>query len=404
MAIADNASGPWEDHWTTEADVRFDRQPLLVLTLEEITRIEQETLRNWSNSGTGGGSDWELSHLDRVAVRAAIITAYIVVITVGVVANSTILFLVARSKRLRTVTNIFIANLALSDLWLCVFCLPVQLHYQLTDYWVFGGALCRVVFSAFAVPMYVSTLSILLIAIDRYLLILYPLFHRMTAGIALALIAANVAVSAALSIPVMFYTSLQVVDLYSVRWFFCTEKWPSPLKRKVYTLATFALQFCLPITITSYLYCRIYARLRNRPVGLNMRTTRTNRILFWIVAVFVVCWLPWNIFSLLAELDVRLVQGRHFKIVDLSLKVFALGSACVNPLFYCWLNENFRAELNSVANRIKGRRAGESFVSTGGGGLEMHSCSRVERRTVLPYGSMRYSVKEVTMQRLTGLS
>lgn len=399
MALVDNVSSPWDGQWTTE-DVHFDSGPRFVLTLEERARIEQEAIRNWSDVASAA-SDWELSHLDRPAIRAAIITTYVIVITVGVIANSTILFLVARSKRLRTVTNIFIANLALSDLWLCVFSLPVQLHYQLTDYWVFGSALCRVVFSAFAVPMYVSTLSILLIAVDRYLLILYPLFHRMTACIALALIAANVVVSVALSIPVMFYTSLHVVDLYSVHWYFCAEKWPSPLKRKVYTLATFVLQFCLPLAITSYLYCQIYARLRNRPVGLNMRTTKTNRILFWIVAVFVVCWLPWNIFSLMAELDVKLVQGRHFKIVDLCLKVFALGSACVNPLFYCWLNENFRAELNLVANRIKGRRGAESFMSTGGGGLELHSCSRFERRTVLPYGSMRYSLKEVTLQRLS---
>ena len=83
---------------------------------------------------------------------------------------------------------------------------------------------------------------------------------------------------------------------------------------------------------------------------------RTIRLVFAIVANFVafwlpwnVFWLPWNVFSLVIELDRTIVLGSHFRIIDLGLKVFALaGSACVNPFFYCWFNENFRIELASL--------------------------------------------------------
>ena len=61
----------------------------------------------------------------------------------------------------------FVVCLAVSDLALCIFSLPIQLHYQLTDNWNFGSTLCRIVFAAFAVPMYLSTVTIMLIAIDR---------------------------------------------------------------------------------------------------------------------------------------------------------------------------------------------------------------------------------------------
>jgi len=67
----------------------------------------------------------------------------------------------------QSATNVFVACLALSDLALCVFSLPVQLHYQLTNTWYFGHALCRVVFAAFAVPMHLSTCTIMFIALDR---------------------------------------------------------------------------------------------------------------------------------------------------------------------------------------------------------------------------------------------
>ena len=69
---------------------------------------------------------------------------------------------------LQSATNVFVVCLAVSDLALCLFSLPVQLHYQLTDNWYFGSALCRVVFAAFAVPMYLSTVTVMLIAVDRF--------------------------------------------------------------------------------------------------------------------------------------------------------------------------------------------------------------------------------------------
>jgi len=76
----------------------------------------------------------------------------------------------------------------------------------------------------------------------------------------------------------------------------------------------------------------------------------TTRILAGVVAVFVVCWTPWNVHSLLAEFFHDSVGGPHFKLVDLLLKAFAVSSAVVNPFLYCWLNANFRHAFLSCVN------------------------------------------------------
>ena len=34
--------------------------------------------------------------------------------------------------------------------------------------------------------------------------------------------------------------------------------------------------------------------------------------------------------------------------IDLLLKLFAMGSACVNPFLYGWLNDNFKKELGKM--------------------------------------------------------
>jgi len=45
----------------------------------------------------------------------------------GVVGNSLIVWIVLCNPRMRNVTNYFIVNLAVADILVCVFCLPITL-------------------------------------------------------------------------------------------------------------------------------------------------------------------------------------------------------------------------------------------------------------------------------------
>lgn len=53
--------------------------------------------------------------------------AYTLVFILGIIGNSLVVAVVVRSPRMRTVTNIFIVNLALADILVLVFCLPATL-------------------------------------------------------------------------------------------------------------------------------------------------------------------------------------------------------------------------------------------------------------------------------------
>lgn len=61
------------------------------------------------------------------AVSVTISVAYTLVFIVGIVGNSFVVAIVCKSPRMRTVTNFFIANLALADILVLVFCLPATL-------------------------------------------------------------------------------------------------------------------------------------------------------------------------------------------------------------------------------------------------------------------------------------
>ena len=289
--------------------------------------------------------------------KGLVLTLYIIIIFIGISGNSIVIYVVLRNRHMQNVTNILIANLAIADIGLCMFSLPIQLYYQITDQWIFGDALCRVIFAAFAVPMYGSVLTILLIAYDRYWLIVYPLKERMSVRVAIMLIIVTSILSVMLAVPVICFTYLQPIDHMdiSIHRKYCVEEWPNQQSRKAYSIITFSFQFCLPLIVTGSLYSKIYHRLQHRPSSRRTavdRKQKTNKILLAIVILFVICWLPWNVFTLLTELSPRIVQGAHYKFVDLLLKAFAMGSACINPFLYCWLNENFRKELSELAIRL----------------------------------------------------
>jgi len=65
---------------------------------------------------------------------------------VAFVGNALILAVFLRFKRLRTPTNMLIANLALGDLMISIFCIPLSYWHVLVfedQRWIFGAFLCK---------------------------------------------------------------------------------------------------------------------------------------------------------------------------------------------------------------------------------------------------------------------
>lgn len=53
---------------------------------------------------------------------------------VGILGNCMVIFVVARYKQMRSVTNVFLASLSTSDLCLIIFCIPVQVSISKLQY------------------------------------------------------------------------------------------------------------------------------------------------------------------------------------------------------------------------------------------------------------------------------
>lgn len=90
------------------------------------------------------------------------ICLYSTLIVVGILGNSMVIWAVIRQPAMRTLRNVFIINLAISDLLLCLLTMPLTLVEILTKYWPMGDSVvsCKLAGGLQAVSIFVSTMSI----------------------------------------------------------------------------------------------------------------------------------------------------------------------------------------------------------------------------------------------------
>lgn len=84
-----------------------------------------------------------LNHQSWITTASRIIPLYSVIFLLAVIGNSLVILTLVQNKRMRTITNLFLLNLAVSDLFLGVFCMPFTLVGMLLRDFVFGELMCK---------------------------------------------------------------------------------------------------------------------------------------------------------------------------------------------------------------------------------------------------------------------
>lgn len=121
--------------------------------------------------------------INLLSVQCVFGLVYGIIFSIGITGNMLVCFVVCRNKAMHTVTNFFITNLAVSDIMLCLLAVPFTPLYTFMERWVFGTTMCHLVSGAQAVSVYISSLTLTAIAMDRYIVIVYPFRNRMRVSV-----------------------------------------------------------------------------------------------------------------------------------------------------------------------------------------------------------------------------
>ncbi|XP_034392672.1 prokineticin receptor 1a [Cyclopterus lumpus] len=320
-------------------------------------------------------------------VIAAVLAGIMLVCGVG---NCLFIASLARYKRLRNLTNLLIANLAVSDALVAAVCCPFLLDYYVVKQlsWDHGLLLCAATNYLRTASLYVSTNALLAIAVDRYMAILHPLRPRMKTQTAYCVILTVWIVPAFVSIPASAYMASEMTyphaDEGRAHKTFCAQIWPVDRQAyyRSYFLLVFALEFVGPVGVMAVCYVRISRELWFKDVpGFKTeqirkrlrRRRRTVVVLILVLVAYVLCWAPYYGFALLRDFYPTLIsREKNSLVVFYVVECVAMSNGVINTL--CFMSVRRNNERLKAAGKFRLKLATFAAARSADGG-EARTCS-----------------------------
>lgn len=206
---------------------------------------------------------------------------------------------------------------------------------------------------------YSGTLFVTLMSLDRYVAIVHAVPSMRARTLRLGIIASVTiwAVSVIIATPQVVFASLEIDPDYNLSQ--CQPLYPEEehefwKMRRNLSENIVGLFVCLPIMI--FCYVKILIVLSRSK---NCKRDRAIKLIFAIVCVFVVCWVPYNVAVFLQTLQIFeiLISCSASKSISSTMsfaELIALSHCCLNPIIYAFVGEKFRRSLVNAVGRYLG--------------------------------------------------
>ncbi|XP_045713072.1 C-C chemokine receptor type 5 [Phyllostomus hastatus] len=283
---------------------------------------------------------------------------YTLVFISGFVGNLLVVLTLINCKKLRSMTDIYLLNLAISDL-LFLLTIPFWAYYA-ADQWVFGNGACQFLTGLYLIGFFSGIFFIILLTIDRYLAIVHAVFavkaRTVTFGVATSGVTWVVAVLA--SLPGIIFTKSQKEGSRLT----CSPHYPTNnyhFWKSFQTLKMVILGLVLPLLVMVVCYSGILKtllRCRNEK-----KRHKAMRLIFVIMIGYFLFWTPYNVTMLLNTFQSAfgLNNCNSSNRLDQAMQVtetLGMTHCCINPIIYAFVGEKFRNHLSFLFRKHIARR------------------------------------------------
>ncbi|KAH9492104.1 hypothetical protein Btru_026920 [Bulinus truncatus] len=283
--------------------------------------------------------------------KILLLVIYLPIFVVALVGNVLVVVTLVLQKSPWRANRVYILNLAICDLlvtFICMTCTMSTIMYRL---WLSGLVLCKLTFFLQGVAVATGIFTLTAMSVDRYMSIQSPSHAQWssTPSHALILTAVTWTTSALFMSPQLYVRRVETLILPDKTVLsFCTEQWPNDQDKHIFGLFLLLVMYVIPVLVLATCYACVgktlcsYSFAREHPNRSDVRCAccrqRAVRVLVLLVALFISCWLPYNIMSLIIDIE------------ELSALVtflpFALwlghAHSAINPVIYWITNRKFR--------------------------------------------------------------
>ncbi|XP_060566561.1 cholecystokinin receptor type A-like isoform X3 [Ruditapes philippinarum] len=181
---------------------------------------------------------------------------YSLIFVLSLAGNLLVIMTLVQNKRMRTITNMFLLNLSISDLLLAVFCMPFTIVPIMLKNFIFGATMCVLIRYMQIISVSVSCFTLVAISMERYFAICRPFSSRkwQTLSHSYRTIAVCWIAAFIIGVPTAIFNKYTLRQRGNAT---CREVWPDPLWYKMYTVFLDIILLVLPIIIMTLSYCTI---------------------------------------------------------------------------------------------------------------------------------------------------
>lgn len=278
----------------------------------------------------------------------------------AVVGNFLVMWVVATSRRMQSVTNCYIANLALADIVIGLFAVPFQFQAALLQRWLLPHFMCPFCPFVQALSVNVSVFTLTAIAVDRHRAIITPLSAHTSKRIAKVIIvfiwflALSLAAPMAMSWEVIMADELDPVTKIFYKKPFCAPTEFGSHSLSIYRLLLYIFQYVIPLCVITFAYAHMAMKLWGARAPGNAQETRDAnhmrnkkkviKMLVLVVALFALCWLPLQSYLLLQSFFPSINEYKYINVLFFCFDWLAMSNSCYNPFIYAIYNEKFKKE------------------------------------------------------------
>ena len=276
---------------------------------------------------------------------------------VSITGNTLVCLAIYRNRRLRTVTNIYVLALAISDLSVATLALPFELTSSILRYWPFGYNFCQ--FNGFLEYFWsgVTVLTLALTAVNRYFCVVKPqrypvLFTKRRTVLSILFVVV-------LSLIHGLVTTLVTPVIY--QWhpysLYCRQSIADARSRELICFVYAGFYGLGPMSSISFGYGNVYLTVKRHSAAVapslqgnqshpapSAQEIQASRVLFAAVVGYFICWLPY-----VAILSLEMSFHVSIPVFTISVyTVLARVSACINPIIYGIMNRAMRNEFLKI--------------------------------------------------------
>ena len=272
------------------------------------------------------------------------------------VGNLSVCYAVYRKQRLRTLANMFVVALAVSDISMSTCCMPFTVTTLLRGRWIFGESFCRFHgFGAFTFGL-ASLLTMGVIAVSRYFCVVKPqkymvFFNARKTFLYIAVLWCTACIG---SVPPFFFEDGgfefqpgKAMCLYTFQ------------THIAYTAFIECVYITTPLTLITVCYAAVFYTVsrsnrnfspENNPQQLraNVEEARVTKTLAAVMAGFAFCWLP---ICIMDYIDAATGEPTLPRQAYLTYVFLAYLSSAINPFIYGVMNRHFRREYKAILRK-----------------------------------------------------